>query len=203
MPSRLRRHDEFGHVHFVTASCYRRLQFFRHPGARDAFVETMKVVRDKLRIRWLGYVVMPEHVHFLVLPQAVGAPDVVPISLVLHDLKGLSGKDCKQALRECWRRHGSLGTAVLDAWATAGATPASAAAGRAPRKRFWKERGYDFNIIEEDKIVEKLDYMHANPVRRGLVERPEQWRWSSYRYYELGDDSMISMDWDGSLPIEL
>ncbi|MBU0640256.1 MAG: hypothetical protein KKB50_15425 [Planctomycetes bacterium] len=45
--------------------------------------------------------------------------------------------------------------------------------------------------------------MHRNPVTRGLVDRPEQWRWSGYRYYELSDDSLIAMDWDGALPLEL
>ena len=202
MPSRLRRHDAFGHIHFVTFSCFRRLQFFRHAGVRDAFVETMKVVRDKLQIRWLGYVVMPEHVHLVVLPQAVGASEPVPISLVLHDLKGLSGRACKEALRECWRRRGSLGTTALDAWAT-GSVPHPGRVGDRPRKRFWKERGYDFNVLDENKVLEKLQYLHANPVRRGLVERADQWLWSSYRFYELGDDTMIAMDWDGGVPIGL
>jgi hypothetical protein len=46
-------------------------------------------------------------------------------------------------------------------------------------------------------VVEKLDYMHGNPNVRGLVERAEQRRWSSYRFCELGDDSLIAVDWDG------
>ena len=190
MPSRLRRYDEFGHIHFSTFCCFRRLQFFRHEIVRDAFVGSMKEVRAKLQIRWLGYVVMPEHVHILVLPQARGSEDVVPISTVLHDLKGLSGRDCKEALRAIWRDKRSLGAPPLDAWATGHGT-----------KRFWKPRGHDFNVLREEKVLEKLDYIHRNPVRRELVDRPEQWRWSSYRFYELGDDSLIGMDWDGSFPI--
>ena len=152
----------------------------------------MKEVRAKLRLRWIGYVVMPEHVHILVLPQERGSDEVVPISTVLHDLKGLSGKGCKEALRSVWREKRSLGTQPLDAW-TVG--PGS--------KRFWKPRGHDFNVLSEAKVLEKLDYIHRNPVRRELVDRPEQWRWSSYRFYELGDDSTIGMDWDGSVPIVL
>jgi putative transposase len=190
MPGHLRRHDEYGHIHFVTFSCFRRLQFFRHEIVRDAFVRTMRDVRDKLRIGWLGYVVMPEHVHVVVLPQERGSDEIVPISTVLHDLKGLSGKHCKAALRDVWRANRSLGTPPLDAWAL-GPDP----------KPFWKPRGYDFNVMDESKVVEKLDYIHRNPVRRGLVDRPEQWRWSSYRFYELGDDSMIGMDWDNGFPI--
>ena len=70
-------------------------------------------------------------------------------------------------------------------------------------KPFWKPRGYDFNVADEKKVLEKLEYMHANPVRRGLVERPEQWLWSSYRFYELNDASSIAMDWNGAFPIVL
>jgi hypothetical protein len=48
---------------------------------------------------------------------------------------------------------------------------------------------------------EKLDYMRKNPITRGLVDRPEQRAWSSYRYYEFGDELLIAMDWDASWPI--
>ena len=190
MPSRLHRHDESGHVHFTTFCCFRRLQFFRHEVVRNAFVGTMKVVRAKLSICWIGYVVMPEHVHILVLPQARGSDRFIPISTLLHDLKGLSGKSCKEALRSVWREKQSLGTRPLDAWAVG-----------AESKRFWKPRGHDFNVTTEAKVIEKMDYMHRNPIRRELVDRPEDWRWSSFRFHERGDDSLIGMDWDGGFPI--
>jgi putative transposase len=47
---------------------------------------------------------------------------------------------------------------------------------------FWQRRYYDFNVFTEEKRIEKLRYMHRNPVTRGLVERPEQWPWSSFRH---------------------
>jgi len=52
--------------------------------------------------------------------------------------------------------------------------------------QFWQRRYYDFNIWSEEKRVEKLRYMHRNPVARGLVEKPEQWAWSSFRHYATG-----------------
>jgi len=192
MPSRLRRHDEFGHIHFITFSCYRRLRFFQDDSIRRTFVDAMRLTREKHGIRWIGYVIMPEHVHLLVLPQVPRTDQPVPISIILQHLKGASGRLGKQALREVWRRKRTLGTRALDTWATG-----------VGEKPFWKPRGYDFNVVDERKVIEKLGYVHANPVRRGLVERAEQWRWSSYRYYELGDDSLIGMDWDGSFPIVL
>jgi len=57
--------------------------------------------------------------------------------------------------------------------------------GNAPRP-FWQARCYDFSVHTHDKHVEKLRYMHRNPVVRGLVERPEHWPWSSYRHYLTG-----------------
>ena len=202
MPSRLRRHDEFGHIHFLTISCFRRLQFFRHAAVRLSFVRAMQAVRARHGVRWLGYVVMPEHVHVLVLPQTLGSDEPTPISVVLHDLKQRSGHAAKEALRSIWRRHHSLGTPALDAWATNPSVPAGTG-GNARAKPFWKPRAYDFNVVSEEKVPEKLEYMHCNPVTRGLVDLPEQWRWSSFRFHELGDDSLIAMDWDGGFPLNL
>jgi hypothetical protein len=52
---------------------------------------------------------------------------------------------------------------------------------------FWQRRFYDFNVYTARKEREKLLYMHHNPVKRGLVERPEDWPWSSYGYYAFGE----------------
>jgi putative transposase len=50
---------------------------------------------------------------------------------------------------------------------------------------FWQGRYYDFNVGTATKRAEKLKYIHGNPVRRGLVESPEDWAWSSYRHYAM------------------
>jgi len=51
------------------------------------------------------------------------------------------------------------------------------------RKQFWQILYYDYNAITEKKRIEKLRYMHRNPVARGLVSKPEDWPWSSYLHY--------------------
>lgn len=48
---------------------------------------------------------------------------------------------------------------------------------------FWQVRYYDFNVWSDRKRIEKLKYIHRNPVRRGLVERPEDWAGSSFNHY--------------------
>jgi hypothetical protein len=63
-----------------------------------------------------------------------------------------------------------------------------------PRRAFWQARFYDFNVWTTKKRVEKLRYMHRNPVKRGLVESPEQWRWSSYRHYLLDEDGPVRVN---------
>jgi hypothetical protein len=67
------------------------------------------------------------------------------------------------------------------------------------RRSFWQARFYDFNVWTTKKRVEKLKYMHRNPVKRGLVESPEQWRWSSYRFYLLGEVGAVQVNvgWTG------
>ena len=60
--------------------------------------------------------------------------------------------------------------------------------------QFWQRRYYDFNVWSEEKRVEKLRYMHRNPVKRGLVEKPEQWSWSSFRHYATGEVGAIEIE---------
>ena len=68
-------------------------------------------------------------------------------------------------------------------------------------KPFRKTRAYDFNVTTEKTLHTKPDYIQKNPITRGLVERAEQWVWSSYRYYEYDDDSVTAKDRGGSWPI--
>ena len=59
---------------------------------------------------------------------------------------------------------------------------------------FWQERYYDFNVWSEQKRVEKLRYIHRNPVVRGLVERPEDWQWSSFRHHLTGEEGIVEIE---------
>jgi putative transposase len=59
---------------------------------------------------------------------------------------------------------------------------------------FWQARYYDFNVWSEKKFVEKLRYIHRNPVQRGLVVRPEDWLWSSFRHYATGETSAVEIE---------
>ena len=67
------------------------------------------------------------------------------------------------------------------------------------REHFWQARYYDFNVWTKRKRVEKLRYMHRNPVKRGLVEKPEDWAWSSFRHYLTGVEGVVEIEseWTG------
>jgi putative transposase len=59
---------------------------------------------------------------------------------------------------------------------------------------FWHTRYHDFNVITAGKQVEKLRYIHRNPVERGLVEKPEDWPWSSFRHYLTGEPGRVEIE---------
>jgi hypothetical protein len=61
-------------------------------------------------------------------------------------------------------------------------------------RHIWQRRFYDFNVWTERKRIEKLRYMHRNPVKRGLVASPELWKWSSFRAYSLGEAGSVKVN---------
>ncbi len=183
MPQHLRRHDELGHIHFLTISCYRRLPFFGTPDARDLVVQCMKLSLERLQFRWIGYVIMPEHVHWLCYAQT-DEERPIPISSILHSAKTAIGMKIKDYWREVWSARRTLGNPLLDHWATA----------EAKSKPIWTTRGIDFNVTTQEKTLQKLEYCHNNPVKRGLANNPGDWPWSSFNYYEGTGRVLLDMN---------
>jgi putative transposase len=60
--------------------------------------------------------------------------------------------------------------------------------------QFWQRRYYDFNVWTDAKRVEKLRYIHRNPVHRGLVKKAEEWQWSSFRHYAFGEVGRVEIE---------
>ena len=159
------------HLHFITWSCYRRLPFLNSAAARDRLLSTLEQVRVRYRFVVVGYVVMPEHVHLLISEPEVGTPSTAMQVLKQRTARAL----LPQRKRKNPRQRNLFG--------------------EEPRPRaFWQARFYDFNVWTTKKRVEKLSYMHRNPVKRGLVDSPEQWGWSSYRFYTLGETGPVQVN---------
>jgi putative transposase len=168
MPTGLRRFHHTGNWHFITCSCYRRQKFLDSAPRRDLFLEILEQVRSKYDLVVAGYVVMPEHFHLLVSERRLGK-----LSLAMQVLKQRVSLRCRGKKRKSPDQ--------MKLWAQQG-PPA-----------FWQPRYYDFNIFRERKYVEKLRYIHRNPVKRGLVRSPELWRWSSFRDYYLGERGKVKI----------
>ena len=64
-------------------------------------------------------------------------------------------------------------------------------------EHFWQPRFYDFNVWSKEKVREKLEYMHANPVKRKLVQHPKDWPWSSFSFYAKREMGLIRIDSPG------
>ena len=191
MPTHLRRYDQAGDSHFWTIFCRRRLTFFHDDALKRIVADGLRVLQKRFGVCLIGYVIMPEHVHVIVYPHPRGHDDPIPVSKLLYALKKHVGFHGKQRLRKVWRVQGGLWSQPLNAWAT----------GSKGEQTIWNVRGYDFNVRTHKALLQKLDYCHKNPLTRALVDRAEDWPWSSYRYYEFGDESVLNMDWDGSWPI--
>jgi len=159
-------------LHFVTFSCYRRRPHLGTARARNRFVRILDEVRLRHAFALLGYVVMPEHVHLLIGEPANGTP-----SKVLQVLK----QKVSRAL--CGKRNSSGGQLPLALACEAGEAPA-----------FWQRRFYDFNVWSANKLFEKLEYMHDNPVKRKLVKHPKDWPWSSWSHYAKQQRGLIAID---------
>jgi putative transposase len=149
MPWGLERHYGSGDLHFITCSCYHRLPLLRTVRRRDLFLSVLEEVRRRYQFAVIGYVVMPEHVHLL-----VSEPDRKNLSEVMHALK----LSFARRVIEGQRRKQNPRQAPLFA--------------RLPH-RIWQARFYDFNVGTERKRIEKLRYLHRNPVKRDLVSSPE------------------------------
>jgi putative transposase len=163
MPNGLKRCYGSGDLHFITCSCYQRRSWLDTAERRDLFLKILEDVRKEHRFVVFGYVVMPEHFHLLMSEPQVGTP-----STAMQSVKQRFAQRVVRRRRQC---HPSQGPPCKP-------------------MPIWQPRFYDFNVWTERKRIEKLRYMHRNPVERGLVNEPEQWRWSSYRGYAFGDSGL-------------
>ena len=153
--ARLRRLVRSGKVFFLTTNLQRGQQDLA-PTERELLCEAIDAVRRRRGFRLPGFVVMPDHLHLLVLP---AADDTV--YRLVHEFKSVSGRNIN--------------------------------AGRGHKRPLWQKGFFDRFMRTPKEFLETLDCMHQNPVRKGLVRKPEDWRWSSARAY-AGQECIIAVD---------
>ncbi|MEW6050899.1 MAG: transposase [Candidatus Zixiibacteriota bacterium] len=168
---KLRHYDHLGTARFVTFSCYNRQQLLTNLVARETVLAELSRLRGVYRIRLLGYVIMPEHVHLVLLP-----PDDLRLGPTIGVFKTRSAHTILSWMRSdpqhAWwiQRRASGGAAV------------------------WERRCYDHNCRTPEIVIEKIKYCHDNPVKRGLADRPEDWQWSSCRWYLGQREGVLEID---------
>ncbi len=168
--------DELGHAYELTFSCYHGYAFLEKERSRRWFIDAMAEARSILKFDLWAYVIMPEHVHLLVYPGDAGA-----------SAGRIRGKIKESVARPA--------IAYLAEHAPEWLAKITVREGTRVRRRFWQPGGgCDRNAIEIATVHAMIDYIHANPVRRGLVVRPTDWEWSSARWYAGMTPVPIEMD---------
>ncbi len=166
-----------GHAHFLTFSCQGRLPLLSRDRSCQWVIDALQEARAKLDFAVWAYVIMPEHVHLLIRPRG----ERYRMQHILAALKRPVSVRAKAYLV------GTQNTKWLERLMVR--------EGNRQMFRFWLAGGgYDKNLWNERPILEIIDYLHNNPVRRGLVTRPEEWYWSSARFWAGDYSGPITMD---------
>ena len=159
---------EPGDLHELTFSCYQRMPLLTNDDWRTRLSRCIDDALDEMSFQLIAFVYMPEHVHLLVYP-TMPEPD---IGRYLARVKQPFSKEIKGLLAES-------GVSLLNRLTVR----------ERPGKfcfRFWQEGpGFDRNIFSPEALAASIDYIHNNPVKRGLCRKATDWQWSSARYYLL------------------
>jgi putative transposase len=171
-----------GHAHELTFSCYHRFPFLKAERTCQWLADAIGAARVKHSFDLWAFVVMPEHVHAIVRPRSgeyamskIMASIKLPVARrAIHFLQASNSP----WLAKITRRRG-----------------------KQTERLFWQYGGgYDRNITCGKTLLQMVDYVHNNnPVRRGLVLRAADWKWSSAAAFEGGNSPMpldpIPWDW--------
>lgn len=159
MRKRVRHHDIPGVAHNLTFSCFKRRPFLSRDQTREYLAEAIEKAHSRHAFDVWANVIMPEHAHLLVFPS-----DTVQVSSLLHAVKQ---SVARRALLHV-RRHEPE------------KLPLFATGQRHTPYRFWLDgSGYDSDVCDSRALRLVVEYIHGNPVRRGLVQYAEKWKRSS------------------------
>jgi putative transposase len=168
--------DIVGDAHFLTFSCYRRMPLLSKDRMRRWFVESLQTAREKHGFDLWAWVIMPEHVHLLVWPRRQG----YSVAKILASIKKPVGYKAVQ---------------YLEAHAPKFLERLTVKNQNRTYRRFWQAGpGVDNNLYEPNAIHNAIEYIHNNPIRRGLVARQVDFFWSSARDWEGHEDLPIKVD---------
>jgi len=163
------------HCFFITSTVNARIPLLIKPDITDIFIKHLLKAKEIFGFKLYAYVIMPDHWHLLLYFEK-GA-DCMAFN---RDFKRFSSIDIIKHLKQ------SGNTKLLNVFC-------GYSNGKA-KYSFWKEQARVIPIYSRGKLKSKLDYIHMNPVRQGLVDSPEKYALSSANYYITGQKSAFEID---------
>jgi REP element-mobilizing transposase RayT len=163
--------------YFSTSTITAWLPVFQDERYFKIIIDSLKYCQKNKGLFVLGYVIMPTHVHLVTSNQRD-----TNLSDIMRDFRHFTSSGIRNALEEDKRIQ------FLKVF--------KKAALKLPKQNYkiWKDDFHPIALQSEDWFTGKLDYVHANPVRKGFVELPEYWKYSSARNWLMDDDSIIKID---------
>jgi len=156
-----------GHFHYTTFSCHGRRNLLNDNEAKQIVIHVLsKVVRERGAML-VGFVVMPNHIHLVL---GYGGDD----------------SDHDRVVQEIKRQSSILLSGYLRKIEYPFLSELRVSKDGRDVTRICQRRYHDFNLRSDRKLIEKLEYIHQNPVREKIVGRAVDYRWSSCQYYEKG-----------------
>ncbi len=175
--------DDNSYVHFITTNTYRNYPYFQDEEFSQILLEELRFYSGKLGFALIGYVIMPSHLHLLLWWDKDEQP-MLNISTIMQRVKGATARRIidflrvrsEHPLRPIPQRREQMLSATQE-------RVDYKSHKRNIKHRLWQRGFYDFNIYSEKTLLEKLEYIHNNPMTAGLVASPVDYKWSSYLLY--------------------
>lgn len=166
-------------VHFLTCTVVEWIPAFIGKDTCDMVVATFENIRQTKGLKLYAYVIMENHLHVV-----ASAPDLRD---AMQGFKSFTAREVIRLSRQAGRE-----------WLLNQFVYYKRRERVDSKFQVWQQGHHPQLIQGEAMLRQKIEYIHNNPVRRGWVELPEHWRYSSARNYLLGDETIIRMDeWPG------
>ncbi len=164
--------------YFVTTTIIEWQNIFTSIPCLDIMIDSLKYCIEHKSLHIHGYVIMLNHAHYI-----LSTDQGKSLSDVMRDF----GTHTSRCLTEFLEREKKFD--ILKVFRNAAAED-----GRDNKYKVWQEGFHPITIESDYFFLQKLNYIHENPVRKGFVDRPSQWRYSSARNYDMNDDSIITVE---------
>lgn len=196
--SKLLRFNDAHYIHFVTSRTWQSVPHFNNERNCLLLLKAIKELRKKVHFRFIGYVIMPDHFHFLIEPDIKGE---YSISYIMMCIKGYSARMINLTEAGLAEAEPSAKRVVDNMRLTEPSAKCEVDNKRlgeglaSPyQSNVWQKSFYDIQIYSDKFLQQKLDYIHNNPIRAGLVKNLDDYPWSSYQNYYLNNHSLIKID---------